>query len=121
MTDRELATREKFRRLNPDVEEVVDASEIEEELYQCESCRGLAFLSHVTVSEGKTTHIACPHHALALPDGTRVFRVRYSDDDLRMMLGKVKARSDKGGRIRPSGEWGGGLDQDLRTSPSLSC
>ena len=46
MTDRELATREKFRRLNPDVEEVVDASEIEEELYQCESCRGLAFLSH---------------------------------------------------------------------------
>ncbi|KAL8293089.1 hypothetical protein RQP46_000783 [Phenoliferia psychrophenolica] len=115
MTDRELATREKVRRLYPGIEEVVDPTEIEEEDYQCETCRGLAFLSFVTVLDGKTTSIACPNHAASLPDGLKVFRVRYDDEELRVMLAKVKSRSDKGVRLRPSlGEWG--FDGDQRTT-----
>ncbi|KAK4703193.1 [histone H3]-trimethyl-L-lysine4 demethylase, partial [Phenoliferia sp. Uapishka_3] len=115
MTDRELATREKARRLHPGMEEVIDATEIEEELYQCETCRGLSFLSHVTTTVGTTTHIACPHHAVLLPEGTKVFRLRYTDEELLAMLAKVKARSDKGGRARQSlGELG--FDQDQRTT-----
>ena len=115
MTDRELASREKVRRLYPNIEEIVDPTEIEEEEYQCETCRGLAFLSFVTVDVRNTTHIACPNHAASLPDGAKVFRVRFDDNNLRVMLAKVKSRSDKGGRARPSlGEWG--FEGDQRTT-----
>lgn len=97
MVDRELAGRDKVRRLTPEIVEELDHTELEEEEYQCATCHMLCFLSQV-VSVGGA--IACLDHHSALPEGqTKKLRLRFSDDELRMMLSKVKARSDKAGRV----------------------
>lgn len=88
MVDRELATREKIRGLVPDLAEVVDSADIDEDKYQCESCRVLSYLSHVTAVEGKKTSVSCPHHWKILPEGPKILRLRFSDDELRAMMAK---------------------------------
>lgn len=97
MVDRELSGREKVRRLAPEIVEELDHTELEEEEYQCASCHMLCFLSQVVSVGGD---IACLDHHSTLPEGqSKTLRLRFSDDELRMMLSKVKARSDKAGRV----------------------
>lgn len=99
MIDRELASRARIRRVLPNAEEDVDSTELDEEEYQCGTCRVLCFLSQIIVEVGDEHKISCLDHYSSLPQGTKFFRLRYSDDELKAMLAKVKARSDKAGRI----------------------
>ncbi|ORY58689.1 JmjC domain, hydroxylase-domain-containing protein [Leucosporidium creatinivorum] len=99
MVDRELVSRARIRRVLPNAEEDVDSTELDEEDYQCGTCRVLCFLSQIVVEVGEEYKISCLDHYSSLPEGTKHFRLRYSDDELKAMLAKVKARSDKAGRV----------------------
>lgn len=99
MVDRELVSRARVRRLLPNAEEDVDSTELDEEEYQCGTCRVLCYLSQIIVEVGDEHKIACPDHYSSLPKGDMFYRLRYSDEDLKAMLAKVKARSDKAGRV----------------------
>ncbi|GAA5878392.1 hypothetical protein JCM16303_002757 [Sporobolomyces ruberrimus] len=96
MVERELADREAVRALDPAPEEVNEPQDREEEEYQCEYCKTLAYLSQVVSADG--THIACPEHASSLPAGPQTFRTRYTDAELVQFSNRVRSRSEKAGR-----------------------
>lgn len=99
MVDREITSRERIRSLRPDLTEIVSAS-LEEEEYQCDSCRTLCFLSQIVTAVDGT--IRCLDHYEDIELETAVLRLRYSDEDLYSMLAKIKSRSDKAGRVGTS-------------------
>lgn len=100
MVDRELISRQRLRRLVPDLEEEVDHTELDEEDYQCATCRVLCFLSQVTVEQGEDDVISCLDHYAALPEGPKRFRLRYADDELLAMYTTVKTRAGRSDRDR---------------------
>lgn len=94
---REMSAREVLRTTYPNLPESVDHTAREEEEYQCSSCRTLCFLSQVVTADGKET--VCVDHISELTSPPALFRLRYSDDEFRLMYTKVKSRSDKAGRL----------------------
>ncbi|GAA5991295.1 hypothetical protein JCM5350_005324 [Sporobolomyces pararoseus] len=97
MVERELADREAVRALDPVPEEVHEPQDREEEEYQCEYCKTLAYLSQVVTQDG--SHVACPEHATQLPAGEpRIFRTRFTDSELVQLSNRVRSRSEKAGR-----------------------
>ena len=97
MVDREIDGREKLRLLIPDMQEYVDETDIEEEEFQCESCKTLAYLSQVTTIGH--SQISCLEHSSTLPEGPKMLRLRFSDEELKAMYARVKSRSDKAGKV----------------------
>lgn len=94
---REMSARELLRTALPNLPESVDHTAREEEEYQCSSCRTLCYLSQVLTADGKET--VCVDHVSDLTSPPALFRLRYSDDEFRLMYTKVKSRSDKAGRL----------------------
>lgn len=100
MVARELEDREGVRQCiagDTSYTEAVEYADREsEEQYQCSTCNTFVYLSHVYVPD--STLVVCSRHLDTLPAASdKVYRLRYSDDDLRQMLHRVKARADKGG------------------------
>lgn len=99
MVNRELASRKKIRSLLPDLVEVVDDTDLDEEEYQCHSCRILCYLAQVTTisssSSDGSKKIACADHFDTLEPGPKTIRLRYSDAGLLTVLGRVRQRAEK--------------------------
>lgn len=102
MVEREIASREHARQNIKDLVEValeVDAPDSEA---QCVHCKCYCFLSQV-VSTSSPYRATCIEHSVkVLGEVHKTMRIRYSDDDLRAFLKKVKARADKNVSVNTS-------------------
>ncbi|KAK4053008.1 hypothetical protein OIV83_001741 [Microbotryomycetes sp. JL201] len=96
MVERELASRQKVRRFMPKTKEIVDATDLNEEEYQCTHCRALCFLGRIC--EKNDRDIACFDCWDVLPqDGEYVFKFKFSDREMRGMHDKIKNKLIKMG------------------------
>jgi hypothetical protein len=102
MVERELERRETARTTIPGLEEVVLDEELPESEGQCVHCKCYCFLSQV-VATATPFRATCVEHAVkVLGDVGKTLRVRYTDDDLRGFLKKVKNRADKAVTVTPA-------------------
>lgn len=100
MVNRELASRKAFREQYPSVREVSSPGDVPDEQCQCSTCKALCHLSRAIVVGG--TDVACFQHVSALGDGQITVLIKYTDEELKQMLQRVKSRSDKAGKVGPS-------------------
>lgn len=78
----------------PDMPLVVDTEDLPEEHFQCTYCHTLAYLTHI-ITPGRA-QIACPEHVADLPaNAQKTLHLRWTDDDLRAMLHRMRSRTDK--------------------------
>ncbi|KPV75911.1 uncharacterized protein RHOBADRAFT_52923 [Rhodotorula graminis WP1] len=96
MVDRELGAREVLRSSDSAPDEVVEAWDRDEEDYQCQHCKCLAYLSQVVTDDGKG--VACLDHASTLPAGPKTLRVRFTDAELSQLGNRVHSRAQKAQR-----------------------
>ncbi|BGP37972.1 hypothetical protein JCM10449v2_001899 [Rhodotorula kratochvilovae] len=96
MVDRELEAREALRASDSAPEEVVEPFDRDEEDYQCEHCKCLAYLAQVVSEDGKS--VACLDHAATLPTGPKTLRVRFTDAELTQLGNRVHSRAQKAQR-----------------------
>lgn len=96
MVDRELGAREALRAADSAPEEVVEPWDRDEEDYQCQHCKCLAYLSQVVTDDGKA--VACLDHASTLPPGPKTLRVRFTDAELSQLGNRVHSRAQKAQR-----------------------
>ena len=96
LVERELESRKETRERFLDMEEtVINADLPSDEYYQCSVCKTYVYLSQVTCS--CTTNAVCPSHAVELCDcdiATRVYRLRYSDQELKDLAMKISERAE---------------------------
>lgn len=92
MVDRELADRTRARDTIPLLKEVVEDEDRPDEYYQCQKDKSYCYLSQIT--SPADSFVTCPEHYEALSPGTRVLKVRYTDEELRAMLARVKQRAN---------------------------
>ncbi|SCZ97679.1 BZ3500_MvSof-1268-A1-R1_Chr4-3g07364 [Microbotryum saponariae] len=101
MVERELAGREKLRRLLPGLIQGVDPTELDEEEYQCAQCKVLCYLSQVLSHDME--QVACLDHYQSITnvdaEHPLQLRLKFSDETLSSMLVRVKQRSDKAGKL----------------------
>ncbi|SCV69106.1 BQ2448_2126 [Microbotryum intermedium] len=101
MVERELAGRERLRRLLPGLIQGVDPTELDEEEYQCAQCKVLCYLSQVLSHDME--QVACLDHYKSITDVDAEhplqLRLKFSDEELSSMLARVKSRSDKAGKL----------------------
>jgi hypothetical protein len=116
MVTRELDSRTKIRALLPGLVEVVDDTDLDEEEYQCSSCKILCYLAQVTTisstpsssssSSASTpptpSKIACADHFTTLDPGPKTMKLRFSDAELLAILARVRSRAEKVGDRRAS-------------------
>ncbi|KAM0792393.1 hypothetical protein ACM66B_005073 [Microbotryomycetes sp. NB124-2] len=96
MVERELASRQKVRRFMPKTKEIVDATDLNEEEYQCTHCRALCFLGRICEKNDKD--VACFDCWDVLPQkGEYVFKFKFSDREMRGMHDKIKNKLIKMG------------------------
>ena len=95
LVERELQSRKDTRERFLDMEETVINTDLpSDEYYQCSVCKTYVYLSQITCS--CTTNAVCPSHAAELCDcdiATRVYRLRYSDQELKHLARKISERA----------------------------
>ncbi|KAH8922906.1 JmjC-domain-containing protein, partial [Atractiella rhizophila] len=95
MVDREVRRRNVLREELPEIEEDVDSQDVADGEYQCSRCQGMYYLSQVI--HRPSARITCLEHHSSLPkEGTKALRLRFADEELRRMLGRVRSRSEGG-------------------------
>ncbi|KAH9808328.1 JmjC domain, hydroxylase-domain-containing protein [Melampsora americana] len=100
MVTRELRERDNARKTitNLSSESLIITEDLPEDQIQCHYCKSLGYLSHLTLMSnlGK---VSCLEHAHTLGDGIKLLRLKFSDQDLEVMLARVSNRSTKAGRV----------------------
>ncbi|KAH8914804.1 hypothetical protein BT69DRAFT_982402 [Atractiella rhizophila] len=95
MVDREVGRRNVLREELPEIEEDVDSQDVADGEYLCSWCQGMYYLSQVI--HRSLARITCLEHHSSLPkEGTKALRLRFADEELRRMLGRVRSRSEGG-------------------------
>lgn len=92
MVQRELHERTQAIQDIPDLHVIRENIEQDDEQYQCIVDKSFCYLSQVT-TEGHTS-VACAEHWKSLPEGKKVMKVRFTDEDLKAMLARVRQRAN---------------------------
>lgn len=92
MVTRELAEREKARAEIPILVEVVEDEEQDDDQYQCMTDKSFCYLSQIVTKD--RLNVACADHWRSLPEGDKVMKIRFKDEDLRAMLEQVRKRAE---------------------------
>lgn len=92
MVNRELEDRARAKKNIPDLSIIVEDEQQEDDQYQCLVDKSFCYLSQITTYGHN--EVACADHSSSLPEGKKVMKIRFTDEDLMAMLKRVRQRAD---------------------------
>ena len=91
MVNRELAQRSRAREGIASLTDVVVDEDHPDEYYQCKSDKSYCYLSQITARG--VGFVTCVDHHDVLGNGAKIMKIRFTDDELKAMLARVKQRA----------------------------
>lgn len=91
MVNRELGDRNRAKQSIPDLEVIVEDEQQEDEQYQCFVDKSFCYLSQI-VTQGHN-EVSCADHCCSLPNGKKIMKIRFTNEDLLAMLKRVHQRA----------------------------
>jgi len=94
MVNRELERRQRARAEIPGLVELQEDEDHPDDYYQCLVDKSYCYLSQLTTEQTATAPVACIDHHSSLEEGNaRIMKIRFSDEELKAMLARVKQRA----------------------------
>lgn len=95
MVKRELSRRQRARDEIPCLLEILEDEGYCDEHYQCQVDKSFCYLSQLTTEEAEPGHVVCiDHHETLDIAKPRTMKIRFSDEELKAMLARVKQRAN---------------------------